>query len=304
MWTVTKKRLGLCGLLGSFGRGHRIIPMSPTNLFRKRGERGYVLLVFLLTVSVLSVGLLAMVESVDFQIKRDQEEEFIHRGVEYSRAVRRYVKKFGHYPPSIDALENSGNLRFLRRRYKDPLTKKDFKVLHYGDIPGLNPGNLAGGNPSIPAANSQVGAAQIGNGQPAVLPNSATESAAPNPNGTAQPSQGASQGETATPQTPEEVEAAAAEATNAEAAATQAAADEKLAGTPVIVGVTSYSNRETIRVFNKKNHYNQWQFIYDPSTDRGLMKGPNQPLPLGARQAPPVQGAAPAADAAGSAGQK
>ena len=36
-----------------------------------------------------------------------------------------------------------------------------------------------------------------------------------------------------------------------------------------IVGVASTSKDKTIREFNKKDHYNQWQFIYDPSTDRG-----------------------------------
>ena len=45
-----------------------------------------------------------------------------------------------------------------------------------------------------------------------------------------------------------------------------------------IVGVASLSKDKTIREFNKKNHYNQWQFIYDPTTDRGgLLMTPNQP---------------------------
>jgi hypothetical protein len=45
-----------------------------------------------------------------------------------------------------------------------------------------------------------------------------------------------------------------------------------------IVGVASTSKVESIREFNKKNHYNQWQFIYDPASDRGgLLSTPNQP---------------------------
>src|SRR5207248_11644257 len=45
-----------------------------------------------------------------------------------------------------------------------------------------------------------------------------------------------------------------------------------------IVGVASTSKDKSIRTFNKKDHYNQWQFIYDPSTDRGgLLTTPNQP---------------------------
>lgn len=244
--------------------------------FRKRHrEQGYVLLVLLLFVALLSIGFLAMLENFEMQVKRDQEQEFIHRGVEYSRAVRRYTKKFGHYPPSIEALENSNGLRFLRKRYKDPLTGRDFKVLYYGDVQSFSPPRPAVPNAGIPTPNPTVPTEQISNGLPEGLPSSEAESARINDSsGTSQLDQSASNpGETATSQPPGEAESDAA---------------EKLASVRTIVGVTSYSKRETIRVFNKKNHYNQWQFIYDPSS-RGLMTGPNQPLPIGAGQTPAAQ---------------
>ena len=39
------------------------------------------------------------------------------------------------------------------------------------------------------------------------------------------------------------------------------------------------------REFNKKDHYNQWQFVYDPSTNSGgLIMTPNQPPLQGAAQ--------------------
>jgi hypothetical protein len=35
---------------------------------------------------------------------------------------------------------------------------------------------------------------------------------------------------------------------------------------------------ESIRVYNKKNHYNEWLFAYNPAQDRGgLPKGPYEP---------------------------
>jgi hypothetical protein len=44
------------------------------------------------------------------------------------------------------------------------------------------------------------------------------------------------------------------------------------------VGVVSTSKKEGIREFNHKKKYEEWQFIYDPSTDRGgLLSTPNQP---------------------------
>src|SRR5215467_15310930 len=51
-------------------------------------ERGYVLLIILLFVALLSIGSLATFERISVEIKRDREEELIHRGVQYSRAVR------------------------------------------------------------------------------------------------------------------------------------------------------------------------------------------------------------------------
>jgi len=34
-----------------------------------------------------------------------------------------------------------------------------------------------------------------------------------------------------------------------------------------LVGVASTSKKESIKQLNKKNHYNDWEFVYDPSLD-------------------------------------
>jgi hypothetical protein len=48
-----------------------------------------------------------------------------------------------------------------------------------------------------------------------------------------------------------------------------------------IVGVVSISKKESIREYDHKKKYDQWQFVYDPALDRGgLIKGPNQTLPM------------------------
>ena len=72
----------------------------------------------------------------------------IHRGVQYSRAIRAYYKKFGRYPATLENLENTNQMRFLRKRYKDPLTGRDFKLLHFGEVKmgvmGMGGGPIAG----------------------------------------------------------------------------------------------------------------------------------------------------------------
>src|SRR5262249_10321593 len=120
-----------------------------------RSERGYILITLLLFVALIAIAAVVTLPVVAFQVKRDREEELIHRGVQYSRAMKHYVKKFGRYPTRIEDLENTNQVRFLRRRYKDPFTGKDFKILRMGDVqmmggPGLVGGGL--GNPLNPAS--------------------------------------------------------------------------------------------------------------------------------------------------------
>ena len=122
-----------------------------------RNEQGYILLTLLLFVTILIITMAVVVPEVTFQVKRDREEEMIHRGVQYSRAIRAYVKKFGRYPTRVEDLENTNNIRFLRRRYKDPITGKDFKLLHVGEVQLMPGSGLAGATPvsAMPGALGQ-----------------------------------------------------------------------------------------------------------------------------------------------------
>ena len=58
--------------------------------------------------------------------------------------MKHFVKKFGRYPTRIEELENTNQIRFLRRRYKDPITGKDFKILHMGDVQMAGGAGIAG----------------------------------------------------------------------------------------------------------------------------------------------------------------
>src|SRR5437879_11869861 len=122
---------------------------------KRSNERGYILLMLMLFITVLAIAAAAVAPSITFQIQRDREEELIHRGVQYSRAIRRYVKKFGRYPTRLEELENTNNLRFLRRQYKDPISGKNFKLLHLGEVQmnlgaGVAGATPPGTNPAVP----------------------------------------------------------------------------------------------------------------------------------------------------------
>jgi type II secretory pathway pseudopilin PulG len=104
----------------------------------RRFEQGYILLMLMLFITLLAIAAAAVAPSIAFRVKRDREEELIHRGTQYSRAIRRYVKKTGRYPSRLEDLENTNNIRFLRKRYKDPVTGKDL-VAQLAGQPGELP---------------------------------------------------------------------------------------------------------------------------------------------------------------------
>jgi hypothetical protein len=58
------------------------------------------------------------------------------------------------------------------------------------------------------------------------------------------------------------------------------------------VGVASQSKEKTIREYDKKKKYNEWQFVYDPTFDRGfLITTPYQPqLQMGMQNTPNLNG--------------
>jgi type II secretory pathway pseudopilin PulG len=221
-------------------------------------EQGYVLLTMMLFLTLILIAATAAAPKIAFEIKRDREEELIHRGVEYSRAIRKFAKRTGRYPTRLEELQETSGLRFIRRLYKDPITGGDFQLLHLGDIrpntgvTNLNPANARnrGGNTAVDS-NGDAGS---------------------DPNAT--PADPDASGGTSSPGT------AAARANGNTSVAT--------AGSPqVIFGVASPSKARTIREFNHKNHYNQWLFFYDPALDKGYqIKGPTTPFvpaPLGSQ---------------------
>jgi len=70
---------------------------------------------------------------IAFERQREKEQLLIERGEQYRRAIQLFVRKFNRYPAELSQLENTNNIRFLRRRYKDPLTgKAEWRLIHAG----------------------------------------------------------------------------------------------------------------------------------------------------------------------------
>lgn len=255
------------------------------------------MMALLLIIALMAIAAAIIVPSISFEIKRDREEEMIHRGTQYSRAIRLYYRKFGRYPMKIEDLESTNQLRFLRKRYKDPLTGKDFRLLHYGEaklsINGMGGGVIPGANTVGPNGtlvnSSQVSTFGANTGFASSSNSSFGSNSAFGSNSSFGQSSNSGFGQSSQPtmnQTTTGPDSQSGTSTggsmNQTSSASTTGSSDSLAGKTFggapVVGVASLSKDPTIREYDHKKKYNEWQFVYDPTFDRGfLITTPYQP---------------------------
>jgi type II secretory pathway pseudopilin PulG len=98
---------------------------------RKYQESGFALLFVLAMAAIIAIMLYLELPRVAFEAQRSKEALLIDRGQQYQRAIKLFFHQFQRYPASLYELENTNNMRFLRRRYKDPMTgKDDWRIIH------------------------------------------------------------------------------------------------------------------------------------------------------------------------------
>jgi type II secretory pathway pseudopilin PulG len=217
------------------------------------GESGYVLLALMLVLTLMLIAMSIEAPRIAQQIKRQKEEELVHRGKEYATAVKRFVhKNGGRYPASVEQLEDTNHIRFLRKKFKDPMTgESDWKMVHAGEaqikIPTPNPGlsGPGGANPGLsgPGAGINPGGT------------STTPGATPPPPGIAQLN---NTGGSTFGQQPQ-----SSNTSNLGSLATSNIGNGQTVGGGQIIGVASTSKKQSIKEFNDKDEYDEWYFVYD-----------------------------------------
>lgn len=201
-----------------------------------RREDGYALVALLVAIAVMAVMMTAALPVWKTTAQREKETELIFRGQQYARAIGLYQKKMGPgtLPPSIDLLVDQ---RFLRKKYKDPITNDDFQLLSAGQ-----------------AATAQAG-------PPGAILN---------------------------------LLAAAGRAGQAAQAGRAGQAGPVAGG---IMGVASKSTATSLRLYNNRDKYNEWTFVFaQPAQGRGAAQpgagGQRQGLPGPAGRGQPGRGGA------------
>ena len=90
------------------------------------GESGYAMAALLVAIALMSVFMSAALPAWRHAAQREKEAELLWRGRQYDRALQLYRRKHSiPGPASVDVLLEE---KFLRKKYKDPITGGDFDL--------------------------------------------------------------------------------------------------------------------------------------------------------------------------------
>ena len=263
-----------------------MVKSIPIRHHHQPAEDGYILVVVMFLLAMLMLALTVAAPIVKKNLQRDRDIETMHRGKQYARAVKLYYKKFGVYPPSVDALVNTNMVRFLRRKYVDPTTGKDeWKIIHVGQ----NKLPTAWGFFGVPLNGGAITGGLCGNALPGSTPSSpgSTSGSSMFSSGSSGAGFGSSAAGTSgcpsTSTTSTDQNAANANTTNANTPNTaNGANNNSTSGTGLngqtfgggpIMGVSPASPKQSILLYHKMNHYKDWEFVYDPLAEQMMQQG-------------------------------
>ncbi len=119
----------------------------------------------LVAIAVMGVLMGAAIPSWKTLVQREREAELVFRGEQYARAVGLFQRKYaGAFPPNLDTLLQQ---KFLRKKYLDPMTGKDFQLLYQGTAMsvGGQPGGVGTSRPGqVAPAPGLVAVPETGSG--------------------------------------------------------------------------------------------------------------------------------------------
>jgi type II secretory pathway pseudopilin PulG len=213
----------------------------------------------LVAMAVMAIVLSTVMPVYQTVARRDREAELIFRGEQYARAIGLFQQKYGNaLPPDVDVLIDQ---RFLRKKYKDPITGGDFQFL------GPNSPELA---EAISTTPQQAQDALRGRGAGArggTSPFGRAQTGGPgaqggtSPFGRAQTSGSGSQGGAQSGFTPTQRGTTFTPTSSGRAPLTAAGRAGNAQAAGGILAVASKSTQNSMRLYNGKNKYNQWIFM-------------------------------------------
>ena len=258
------------------------------------------LIIIMMVATLLLVALAAALPSVYQEGQREREAELVFRGTQYGRAVAMFHKQFGRFPVSVKELIQTNGMRFLRQVYRDPMDPKGkWRFIHVNAAGVLldsknqptgpnqnnpNPaglgqnnstGSMLGGNFS----NSNSMGFQMGSNSMGFQMGSGSTGFQGGMGGMSgmdgnQPMGGSSQfGPSSSFGNQNQIQGA------------------------YIAGVAATSHHESIRVWNKHHHYDEWEFLGIDmgifGIQVGMQTGSSGPTGFGQQSSPQGFGSSP-----------
>lgn len=247
---------------------------------RKPSEEGFALVGLIVVIFIILLTLSVAAPTVARALRRDREVEAVHRADAYVSAIRRYYLKNGSYPASLEQLEKTNNIRYLRQKYNDPMTgKPDWRLIKVGEnkttVKGFFGQPLAGlantgiGSSSLsPSSTSPSGAGTFGStgssGASGAPGASVANTIDTSSQGGSALSSGSSFGGTGTPGGSGSMSGSGS---TSGGAGSQSGSSFSGSGAPFL-GVGLPVDGSAILVVNEKTTYPEWEFLYDPRIEQ------------------------------------
>jgi len=243
-----------------------------------RGTDGMVLVIVMMVATLLLVVLTAALPSIYQEGQREREEELIFRGTQYGRAVALFHRQFNRYPVSVKELLGTNGYRFLRQEYRDPMDPKGkWRFIH-----------VSASGVLLDSKNQPLGGNQNNPGNPAGIGQSNSTSSILGGNSSIGGSnstgfQGGFGGMGMNPPTGGSGQTGPTSSFFGNQNEIQGA---------YIAGVAATSHHESIKIWKKHHHYDEWEFLGIDMGIFGIQVGMpgNSSGPTGVGQQPTSQG--------------
>jgi type II secretory pathway pseudopilin PulG len=247
---------------------------------RWRSDRGYAMAALLVSLAVM--GILASVALPVWkqQAKREREAELIFRAGQYAHAIELFKRKTANqYPPDLDILVKQ---KFLRKKYKDPMTKNgEWRIVTPAELSGTPGANIPGGMPGVGTVpggpgqgSSAFGRSSFGSGSSSGFGQSGPgfgQTGQPGSMPSSSPGSGFSQ--------------SASSYANQEPGSNLPGQASRLGGVNAgpVAAVASRSSEKSVRIFKGQDRYDKWIVTIEDVMKRQMVN-PQQPQQPG--QAP------------------
>ncbi len=249
-----------------------------------RPQGGYALLFAVFLAATMFVFASLAAPSIINQARRQREQDLIWRGKQYVRGIRLYFQKNGRFPQNKEELiKGTLDVHFVRKDYSDPVGPRggdaDWRFIYVapsGQLTGSvryhtlqemaaqegggqNAASLAAlfGGPSAGAGRRQSGRPAGGSGSRRCGPRGAVTGARGGP----------AAGAGAGPATAESSDGLQPAGSGPTPVPLQAVDGPVLGAS--LIGVASKVKKDSLLVYQGKDTYFEWEFIWNPLLDRG-----------------------------------